>query len=155
MTTAPQENRGGNRPTAAQNNPANVKGTGGNGQSGRYTGFAYGQNKALAEQMSAASMKQAPSFNAGSFRMADNRSMQQVTPITAATENPDQTIFDGAPVGGGMNSIPGLPQQTESDNTEFNASIRAYAPVLTYINSRPETSKETRQVISLLMRGIQ
>jgi hypothetical protein len=154
MTTAPQENRGGLRPKAKQNNPANVKGTGGNGQSGRYTGFAYGENKALAQQQAAASIKQ-PSFNAGSFRMADARSMQQVTPITAATENPDQTIFDGAPVGGGMNSIPGLPQQTESDNTEFNASIRAYAPVLTYINSRPETSKETRQVISLLMRGIQ
>lgn len=155
MAIAPQENRGGFRPKAKQNNPAFVSGTGGAGQSGRYTGFAYGQNKALAEQMSAASMKQAPSFNAGSFRMADNRSMQQVTPITAATENPDQTIFDGAPVGGGMNSIPGLPNQAEPDNVEFNASIRAYNPVLTFINSRPETSKETRQVISMLMRGIQ
>jgi len=148
------ENRGGLRPTAKQNNPANVSGTGGNGQSGRYTGFAYGQNKALAEQMSGAPM-QKPSFNAGSFRMGESRSMQDVTPITAATENPDQTIFDGAPVGGGMNSIPGLPQQPQPDNAEFNASIRAYGPVLSFINSRPETSKETRQVISLLMRGIQ
>jgi hypothetical protein len=154
MAIAPQENRGGFRPKAAQNNPANVKGTGGNGQSGRYTGFAYGQNKALADQMSAAPI-QAPSFNAGSFRMADTRSMQDVTPITAATKNPDQTIFDGAPIGGGMNSIPGLPNQGEPDNVEFNATIRAYNPVLTFINSRPETSKETRQVISMLMRGIQ
>jgi hypothetical protein len=46
MTTAP-ENRGGNRPTAPQNNPANVSGTGGAGQSGNYTGFAYGENSAL------------------------------------------------------------------------------------------------------------
>ena len=33
------------RPGAPQNNPANVSGTGGAGQSGNYTGFAYGQNK--------------------------------------------------------------------------------------------------------------
>lgn len=38
---------GGNRPGAPQNNPANVSGTGGAGQSGNYTGFAYGQNKAV------------------------------------------------------------------------------------------------------------
>jgi hypothetical protein len=30
-----------------QYNPANVSGTGGAGQSGNYTGFAYGQNKAI------------------------------------------------------------------------------------------------------------
>lgn len=46
MTTAP-ENRGGVRPTAPQNNPANVSATGGAGQSGDYTGFAYGQNAQL------------------------------------------------------------------------------------------------------------
>ena len=46
MTTAP-ENRGGMRPTAPQNNPANVSGTGGAGQSGNYSGFAYGENNKL------------------------------------------------------------------------------------------------------------
>jgi hypothetical protein len=49
MTTAP-ENRGGMRPTAPQNNPANVSGVGGAGQSGNYTGFAYGQNQAVNQQ---------------------------------------------------------------------------------------------------------
>ena len=39
--------KGGLRPTAPQNNPANVSATGGAGQSGNYTGFAYGQNGAL------------------------------------------------------------------------------------------------------------
>jgi hypothetical protein len=149
------ENRGGLRPTAKQNNPANVSGTGGNGQSGRYTGFAYGQNKALADQMAGAPMKQAPASGPGPIGMVNTASMPSVTAITAPTENPEQTIFDGAPIGGGMNSIPGLPQQPQPDNAEFNASIRAYEPVLSFINSRPETSKETRQVISLLMRGIQ
>ena len=46
MTTAP-DNRGGYRPTAPQNNPANVSATGGAGQSGNYTGFAYSENTAL------------------------------------------------------------------------------------------------------------
>lgn len=38
---------GGDRPTAPQNNPMNISATGGNGQSGDYTGFAYGQNQAI------------------------------------------------------------------------------------------------------------
>ena len=38
---------GGMRPDAPQNNPAKVSGTGGAGQSGNYTGFAYGQNKTI------------------------------------------------------------------------------------------------------------
>lgn len=38
---------GGMRPDAPQNNPANVSGTGGAGQSGNYTGFAYGQNQQI------------------------------------------------------------------------------------------------------------
>lgn len=38
---------GGFRPNAAQNNPMNVSGIGGAGQSGDYKGFAYGQNQAI------------------------------------------------------------------------------------------------------------
>ena len=41
---------GGMRPGAPQNNPANVSGTGGAGQSGNYTGFAYGQNQTVNNQ---------------------------------------------------------------------------------------------------------
>ena len=41
---------GGMRPGAPQNNPANVSGVGGAGQSGNYTGFAYGQNQAVNQQ---------------------------------------------------------------------------------------------------------
>jgi hypothetical protein len=40
------ENRGGAN-GGPQYNPANVSGTGGAGQSGNYTGFAYGQNQAI------------------------------------------------------------------------------------------------------------
>ena len=49
------ENRGGFRPTAPQNNPANVSGTGGAGQSGtqpaRYiSGLNYGQGQETMQQ---------------------------------------------------------------------------------------------------------
>jgi hypothetical protein len=65
---AGNENSGGMRPTAPQNNPANVSATGGNGQSGQakpgYTGFPYGENGALDAQAGAAKMQQAPSPSA-------------------------------------------------------------------------------------------
>lgn len=143
---------GGDRPTAAQNNPANVNGLGGNGQSGRYSGFKYGENKALAEQQAGAPLAQVSTFSAGPSVMP---SMPQATPITAPTEMPDQPVTDGVPVGKGNNSIPGLPQPAPAaDNTRFNATIQAYYPVLSYIASRPETSTETRNVLSALMNGI-
>jgi hypothetical protein len=41
------ENRGGMRPTAPQNNPANVSGSGGAGTNGDYSGFGYGENKEI------------------------------------------------------------------------------------------------------------
>ena len=51
------ENRGGMRPTAPQNNPANVSGTGGAGQSGRVaSGYAYGMNKQINDQAASAPM---------------------------------------------------------------------------------------------------
>lgn len=58
---AGNENSGGLRPTAPQNNPMNISATGGNGQSGtqpaRYmSGLAYGQGQAQMEQQTAAPM---------------------------------------------------------------------------------------------------
>lgn len=60
MTTAPQDNRGGNRPLAPQNN-VGVNGLGGNGSADGvpnidYTGFAYSQNKEINNQMKGASL---------------------------------------------------------------------------------------------------
>lgn len=149
-----QDPRGGNRPTAPQNNPANVSGTGGAGQSGRYSGFAYGQNKALAEQMQGAPMaKGGPSAPAPTGGAPMGPQMPQATPVTDPTQNPDEHIMHGAPMGPGANSIPGLPQP--SDNSSFNQTMQTYRPVLEFIASRPETSAETRGILSRLMNGIE
>ena len=149
MTTAPMDNRGGFRPDAPQNNPANVSGVGGAGQSGNYTGLPYGMNQQV-NQSRVAGNAAVASINASSQPAP---SLPEVTPITAETQNPDQSIFDGAPIGDGMNSIPGLPTQ-QNDNVNFNAAMTAYYPVLNYIASRTDTSAETRDVLNTLMRGV-
>jgi hypothetical protein len=69
MTTAPQDNRGGNRPLAPQNN-VGVNGLGGNGSADGvpnidYTGFAYSQNKEINNQMKGASLNPTTPVPAG------------------------------------------------------------------------------------------
>ena len=75
-----------------------------------------------------------------------------VTSITAPSELPDQSVMDGAPIGDGANSIPGLPTPSEPDNIEFDNSIRQYSQVLQFVASQPSTSQETRSIISSLLR---
>ena len=154
MTTAP-ENRGGAN-GGPQYNPANVSGTGGAGQSGRVAqGYAYGMNKQINEQAAGAPLANAGTSSAGSSPMSAMSLMPPATTITAPTELPDQSVMDGAPIGAGTNSIPGLPQPAPGpDNTQFDAALQAYYPVLSYIASRAETSTETRNVLSALMNGI-
>lgn len=141
------ENRGGDRPTAPQNNPNNIGAGGGNTQSGNASGFAYGMNKAINEQASQGNAAVAAMTPSGGAVPA----LPQVTPITAPTELPNQPVTDGAALGPGMNTIPGLPQPPVADNTQFNQNIEAYRPVLTYIANQPSTSTDTRKVISLLL----
>jgi hypothetical protein len=140
---------GGFRPTADQNNPANVSGTGGAGQQGAkaYKGMPYGQGQALMQQQQSAAMAgPAPT------QSAPMANLKPVTSITAPTEFPEQPVTDGAALGAGRGpEALALPQQ--DDDTNFNAAIDSYYPVLAFINSRPETSAETRRVLSILMRG--
>jgi hypothetical protein len=93
------ENRGGFRPTAPQNNPANVSGTGGAGQAGtqpaRYiSGMAYGEGQATMAQQTAAPMAGSPV----------TPMMPSVTPLTAPTERPDEPLTAGMDFGAGPGS---------------------------------------------------
>jgi hypothetical protein len=133
------ENRGGAN-GGPQYNQANVKPMGGNGQSGRmdlnYSGLPYGQNKATNEQRSAAPTK-APSFNAGSARMGEMRSL---TPITAETELPDQAVTDMS----GLASLPPAPADPDIEQ------IRTMMPVLEYWASQPDSSQGTKDYVQYL-----
>jgi len=100
---AGNENSGGMRPTAPQNNPANVSATGGNGQSGRATqparyisGLPYGQGQETMNQQTSAPMAgtQAPM----------GLSLPTVTPLSAPTERPDEPVTSGMDFGAGPGS---------------------------------------------------
>jgi hypothetical protein len=114
------ENRGGFRPTAPQNNPANISAVGGAGQSGtqpaRYiSGMAYGQGQEMMTQQQSAPM--AGPNQSSNVMPLDMASMASVTPLTAPTERPDEPLTTGMDFGMGPGSEAlNLPtQQTLSD----------------------------------------
>jgi hypothetical protein len=132
-------------------NPAPVSGPGALSRrtDGRVAeGFAYGMNKQINEQAAAAPLKKATSFNAGSARMGEMRSLAPVTPITAETMDPNDPITNGVPVGPGANSIPGLPSGPTED-PDINM-IRDYYPMLEFWASQPGTSQATKDYVQYL-----
>jgi hypothetical protein len=132
-------------------NPAPVSGPGALSRrtDGRVAeGFAYGMNKQINEQAASAPLKKAPSFNAGSARMGEMRSLAPITPITAETMDPNDPITNGVPVGPGANSIPGLPSGPVED-PDINM-IRDYYPMLEFWASQPGTSQATKDYVQYL-----
>ena len=94
------ENRGGFRPTAPQNNLANVSATGGAGQSGtqpaRYiSGLPYGEGQATMAQQTSAPMAGSPMPSAP---------MPSITSLTAPTERPNEPVSTGMDFGAGAGS---------------------------------------------------
>jgi len=131
---AGNENSGGMRPTAPQNNPANVSATGGNGQSGQanpgYTGFAYGQNGALEQQAQGAKMQQAPAPVAAPTAPSMGSMLGGVMPLNAESQD-SLPISDGVDVGRGRGSA-ALPPALNSDTriTENIDLMKRYLPDL-------------------------
>lgn len=101
------ENRGGFRPTAPQNNPANISATGGNGQSGtqpaRYiSGLPYGEGQATMTQQQSAPMAGQPS----------TPSLPDIVPLTAPTQRPSEPLTAGMDFGAGPGSeVLNLPRE--------------------------------------------
>lgn len=97
MTTAP-ENRGGDRPTAAQNNPANVSGVGGAGQSGiadlNYTGLPYGQNQEVNQSRVTGNAAVESTNSTKTFP-----ALPEIKRITDPSETPERSITYGMPFG--------------------------------------------------------
>jgi hypothetical protein len=96
---AGNQNSGGMRPTAPQNNPANVSATGGAGQSGTQAakyipGLPYGEGQATMQQQMSAPMA-GPAAVPG---------LPSVTPLFAPTERPDEPVTAGMDFGAGPGS---------------------------------------------------
>ena len=111
-------------------------------------GFAYGMNKQINEQAAGAPMAKAPTFNAGSARMGEERSLTPVTPVTAETMMVQDPITNGAPIGDGANSVPNLPLGP-SEDPDINM-IRDYYPMLEFWASQPGTSQATKDYVQYL-----
>ena len=100
---------GGDRPTAEQNNPANISATGGTGQSGtqpaRYiSGLGYGQGQATMQQQQAAPMAATPSTGGLPQSNSMESMLPSITQLSAATENPDEPVTAGSDLGPGPDS---------------------------------------------------
>jgi hypothetical protein len=138
------ENRGGMRPDAPQNNPANVSLTGGDGQSGDYKNFAYGQNKALNE--SRVEGNKALRTVASATPSTPVPSLPAVTPITAETELPEQDVrFGSTPETRMMLGTPA--QQEIAPDME---QLRSFFPLMEVWANQPDTPQSTKEYMNYL-----
>jgi len=153
--------RGGNRPTAPQNNPMNVNGRGGNGQSGtqaaKYvSGLPYGEGQALMQTQQAAPLAAAPSIEQSSMPsgLASAAASQPVIPLSERSLRPNEPVTAGANAGPGP-GMDALALGTADANADMNfkAQLADYMPALVFMASRPNASPETRALVARL-RGM-
>lgn len=156
---AGKKGRSGGANGGPQYNPANVSATGGNGQSGqanpKYTGFRYGENKALADQASGASMAQAPTPSASSQMMAPTGA--PLGTFMDETNDVSAPITDGVDFGPGVGSS-ALPKNIsgETRGTDNQAIINKYYPAMLRAAQLKDAPDSYKRFISFLageMRG--
>lgn len=146
MTTAP-ENRGGMRPTAPQNNPANVSGTGGAGQSGNYSGFAYGQNS----QLNASRVEGNAAVASVGAAGPETPAMPQLETLLDNIGGKYSNITDGASVGSpvGPEALPkNISANTRPD--ENAAIIARYLPDLIHAASFADAPDSYKRFVNYL-----
>lgn len=149
---------GGMRPGAPQNNPANVSGTGGAGQSGNYTGFAYGENSALNNSRvegnaAVASVKaSAPSPEAAYGGM----NLSPLGTFMDPTNNPSEPITAGVDFGPGPGSE-ALPSGFASDvRMKENMQIaQQYLPDLAFAAQSPSAPDSFKRFVNYLVSNNQ
>lgn len=146
---------GGFRPTAPQNNPANVSATGGNGQSGQKTqapkyisGLPYGQGQATMAQQQAAPMSGGPSTPS----LANMLGGGGLNTLLSPTDNPSEPITAGASVGPG----PGpevLPKSITGDiRSQENIQVIAkYIPALVEATKIPDAPDSYKRFVNSLL----
>jgi len=103
-------NSGGMRPTAPQNNPANISATGGNGQSGTQApkympGLGYGQGGQNMANQTAAPLAGDPTAAVAAQSSAGGMaSLPAITGLNEPTQRPDQVLTYGSDSGPGPDS---------------------------------------------------
>jgi len=146
---AGNQNSGGFRPTAPQNNPANISATGGNGQSGkqpmRYIpGQAYGQGQATMQQQAGAPMAAATP--------APSASLPKLRDLMSPTEKPMEPITAGVDFGPGPGSEV-LPKNLNANTrpAENQQIIDKYMPVLLQAAQMPDAPDSYKRFVNFLI----
>ena len=153
------ENRGGMRPNAPQNNPANINPLGGNGQSGSGTqaatyipGMGYGQGKALMQQQEGAKLAgPTPTPKPTTPTVASATPLTEARPLTAPSDFPDEDITTGAMIG----NTPGpetlmMPKAEPVINDPDLNLVREYFPVIELWAEQIDTSQGTKDYVNYL-----
>ena len=145
---AGNENSGGNRPTAPQNNPANISATGGAGQMAKQPNRYIPGMKSMGStgvetmaQQSAAPLSAGPAPTSG---------LPPVTQITEPSMFPDENVMNGAALGGGAGpeALSNLPKQPSNDPDIEMA--RMYFPAIEFWASQPGSSQGTKDYVQYL-----
>ena len=146
---------GGNRPTAPQNNYA-VSATGGSGNGGTQpakamTGGQYGENKDMQELQTSAPMAASPTFAAtpSMGRPMSAPTGQQIVPLDAPTQRPDEPVTTGIDVGAG----PGSEVMYAKDQTlatEDRQRMITALPTLSLLAESPSASNAFRNYVRYL-----
>jgi hypothetical protein len=156
MTTAPQENRGGNRPTAAQNNPANISATGGNGQSGKQPVTYIPDMKSLGStgvetmaQQNAAPMAAATTPDMGGMGM-------NLPTLLDETKRRTEPTSAGVDFGAGPGSEV-LPPSLGQDQRpiENKAIVEKYLPAMMEAGRSVDAPDSYKQFLSYLLKKMQ
>ena len=145
------ENRGGNRPTAPQNNYG-ISATGGAGSKGSKQPIRYtaGMDDAAEYQdmQSSAPMSQSgvqlPTGRGGAG--APVMPMDKpLTPHSALTERPEEPVTAGSPMGAGPGpEVLTAPAMLAAQNNEDYAKLATYLPVYAQIADAPTTTNAFR-----------
>jgi hypothetical protein len=140
-----------------QYNPANVSGTGGAGQSGEYTGFAYGQNQEVNNQRVEGNQAMASAQAATPSAPQDpyqGINMPQLGTLLDPTTRPDEPITAGVDFGPG----PGreaLPKNLTNDSRmDENAKIaQEYLPDLAFAAQSPNAPDSFKRFVNYLIEN--
>ena len=149
------ENRGGNRPTAPQNNYS-VSATGGSGNGGTQaaqamTGGQYGENKDMMEMQTSAPMNASPTMpltpSMGRSQTAPTE--QQIVPLDAPTQRPEEPLTTGIDSGAGAGSeVMYANDQTLA--TEDRKRMLTALPTLSILAESPSASNAFRNYVRYL-----
>ena len=147
---------GGNRPTAPQNNYS-VSATGGSGNGGTQaaqamTGGQYGENKDMMEMQTSAPMNASPTMPSSSPSMGRPQQAptnQQMVPLDAPTQRPDEPVTTGIDMGAGAGSeVMYANDQTLA--TEDRKRMLTALPTLSILAESPSASNAFRNYVRYL-----